>query len=160
MIALLIIDFVLPLISKLSGVDIVINIPLTYPCLYMLLGYFSCNYQLQLYRYRKPIVSGVVAIFLLSWILNYVTSIDTKPLFAYNSPIIAVYAVGVYVLFGTSNWIMSNRLWSIDRLCFSVYIIHVLFIQFCYRVLNILPTHSLYPIETLFFGTIFTELSF
>ena len=33
----------------------------------------------------------------------------------------------------------NDLLWKIDRLCFGVYLIHPLFIQFTYRVLGITP---------------------
>ena len=161
MVSLLIFDFVFPLISKIGGIDIAFNIPLTYPCFYMLLGYLMSKSKNQLMRYRKTAAIVVFTLFAFSWILNYTTIVDATILFSYSSPIIVLYAAGLFMLFATGNWKTRDYIWNIDRLCFAVYIIHVLLIQFCYRVLKIQPIHCvLYPAQTFAFGVIFTVSSF
>lgn len=59
----------------------------------------------------------------------------------YSSPIIAALSVVVFMLFKglqiDDRW--TERLWKIDRLCFGVYLIHPLFINFVYKFLKVTP---------------------
>lgn len=80
---------------------------------------------------------------------------------SYNSPLIAILASSIFILFERYNGYESNIIWKIDRLCFGVYLIHPLFIQFVYRFLKIIPVNfNTYPIITIMMFTFFTICAF
>lgn len=132
-------NFCIPSLNALTEMTIAFKIPLTtYPLFYMLLGYYIF--------YEKPdwaqkawiAVSAVAA----SAIIIVVTGMSGAPLgiiMSYDSPIAVLLTVGVFMLFNKINHQSTARLWKIDRLCFGVYLIHPLFIQFCYKFLNVIP---------------------
>ena len=57
----------------------------------------------------------------------------------YNSPLVALMTMAIFNIFEDIKLQENDLLWKIDRLCFGVYLIHPLFIQFTYRVLGITP---------------------
>ena len=56
----------------------------------------------------------------------------------------------------------NKVLWALDRLCFAVYLIHPLFIHFCYRFLKVTPLDmgKGYVLATVVFCLVFTMCSF
>lgn len=85
---------------------------------------------------------------------------------SYDSPLTAVLAALIFVAFKNvdQDGITESKaaiIWKIDRLCFGVYLVHPVFIQFVYRVVKITPLDfSLYPLATLAFCLFFVVCSF
>ena len=137
-IALIIIDFVVPTVNAVTGLKIAFNMPLSYPLFYLLAGYYLN--KLETKRYEKMAGICVAVILAGIWILNYKFA-DAADLTHYNSPLIAALAVAVFI--ASKRLKVSDeqreRIWKIDRMCFGVYLIHPVFIQFFYRFLKITP---------------------
>lgn len=57
----------------------------------------------------------------------------------YQSPVIVLLSICIFELFRKQEVKCSEKIWKIDRLCFGVYLIHPIFIQFIYRFLHITP---------------------
>ena len=97
---------------------------------------------------------------LLIWIFN-VNNFTPEIWTQYDSPLIALLAASIFALFITKEWQSTRKLWELDRLCFGVYLIHPLFIQFTYRVLRITPIKfPLYPVMAVLIAMFFTCLAF
>ena len=67
----------------------------------------------------------------------------------YASPVTALLSAFVFCLFRKIDRAASRPVWTLDRLCFGVYLIHPLLIHLLYRALGIVPAGALYPLRTL-----------
>lgn len=151
-------DFVFPCISELIDIEIAFKSQVLYPIFYVLLGHWLYNNR---NRYSKKksvfLMLFVIIVICVINLMDWNCSIWTR----YDSPLIAILASTIFILFVTKYWRNFGCLWSIDRLCFGAYLIHPLFIQFTYRFLNITPlVTNLYPIMTIVLFFIFVFLSF
>ena len=158
---MLIFNFCLPLVNVLAGLEIAFKLPLTaYPVFYLLLGYYIHN--------EKPEWAGktwiaVAGIFLSAGIIIAVRMRggSLSSIMSYASPVAVMFTTGIFILFDQIKRNCSERVWKIDRLCFGVYLIHPLFIQFCYKFLHVTPTgNSLYPVLSIVFALAFTVIAF
>ena len=161
LILIFIFNYCFPLIYSITGFDIGIKVPfITYPLFYMLMGYYIYNEKPWWQDKTWMVVLGVV----ISAIIIIVSGIMGLPLatiMAYHSPVAALFALSIFIAFQRIEKTSTEMLWVLDRLCFGVYLIHPLFIQFCYRFLNIVPTgNSLYPILSMIFAAVFIVISF
>lgn len=153
-------DFLLPFLSALSGLNIAFNIPLKYPLYYVMVGYFINKNKLKLYQYRRSSFIVLTMSVILIWYMNYY-SLHAKLWTTYDSPLSVIMAMSVFVIFVTMKEINIRNVWKLDRLCFGVYLIHPLFIQFMYRALRITPADfALYPLATVMFFVLFTITAF
>ena len=161
MITMLIFNFCFPLINVLTGFEIAFKLPLTaYPVFYLLLGYYIHNEKPEWAKKTWLAVAGIV--------LSAGTIIAVRmqggslsSIMSYASPVAVMFTAGVFILFDRIEGNCSERIWKIDRLCFGVYLIHPLFIQFCYKFLRITPTgNSLYPVFSIVFALVFTGIAF
>ena len=160
LLALIGFDFVVPLINTLSNAAIAFDIPLKYCLFYVLSGYYLSLKKDTLKKYRN-----ILFLFVLFCVaaICFVNIYDQNPTAwtSYYSPTIALFAGAVFSLFSTMRIQLPNFVYKIDRLCFGVYLIHPVFIQFTYRFLKITPLHfELLPLATLCFAIIFIGLSF
>lgn len=75
---------------------------------------------------------------------------------------IAVLSIAVFCLFMGVKSDKIDFIWKIDRLCFGVYLIHPVFINFVYKFLKITPVtfDTFYPAMTFVFWIIFVIVSF
>ena len=87
---------------------------------------------------------------------------QSKELLSYNSPMIAVLSVAIFCLFMGAKSEKTELLWKIDRLCFGVYLIHPVFVNFIYKFLRFTPVtfSGLYPVVTFAFWLLFVIGSF
>ena len=91
--------------------------------------------------------------------VHYFTN-DVERYLAYDSPIIAIMALSLYSLLVMNfEREVSQTEWRIDRLCFGVYLIHPVLIQFCYRVLRMTPAGSFFAMKTVIWWLAFIALS-
>ena len=81
---------------------------------------------------------------------------------SYQSPVNVLATVSVYVLVvGCVSGKCGEKLWKIDRLCFGVYLIHPLFIQFTYKFLKVTPVRFSAWVPLIFaFGIAFVVIGF
>lgn len=151
-------DFFFPLISRLTNCMIAFSSQLLYPTFYVLLGHWLFENRLRFDRKMLWLVTFTSI--LLIWILNAL-NLKLEVWVQYDSPLIVALASSIFSLFITRDWKNTSRVWELDRLCFGVYLIHPLFIQFTYRFLKVIPTDfSFYPAMTVLFATSFAILSF
>lgn len=75
---------------------------------------------------------------------------------------IVVISALVFVLFKGADIKSGDKLWYMDRLCFGVYLVHPLFINFVYKFLKISPVDAGkgYPLAVVAFWTFFVVCSF
>ena len=71
-------------------------------------------------------------------------------------------SIAVFCLFIGAKSKNTELLWKIDRLCFGVYLIHPVFINFIYKFLKLTPIafDNFYPIATVVFWAFFAVSSF
>lgn len=156
---LLIVDFILPTISAITGLRIAFTLPFTYPMFYIIVGYYINNQK----NKEKNNIKVVYIVFMTAIIIfiNYL-KFYPKELTSYFSPLIAIFAMCIFDLFKQIK-IKNNcdLIWKIDRLCFGVYLIHPLFIQFTYKFLKITPVmFELYYVMVILFFIVFVLSSF
>ena len=160
---ILVMEFLFPVISDISGVNIAFGMPVGYSVFYILAGY--------LIRSRRNLLkTGVCAAIALVCALSVAVLVCSGRWKAiadsYFSPLVALYSVSVYSLVISLGDIrLSERqaklIWKLDRLCFGVYLIHPVFIQFSYRILKITPlSFEMYPLAAVIFFVIFSVLAF
>lgn len=151
-------DFCLPCISKIFNIEIAFEIPILYPIFYVLLGHWLFDNRNNISAIKGVIsilfcIASICVINVFHWKCDVLTS--------YDSPLIAILASGIYIQFVKMKWRYFNLLWTIDRLCFGVYLIHPLFIHFTYRFLKVTPLSCKnYPVMTIVLFLIFVLLSF
>ena len=152
-----------PALSLLTGLNISFRLPVLYPLFYLLAGkYLYVHHE----KYKKPVLVLITAISAV--IITALTLISRLGWLAsaYESPLIAVFSLSIYCLFLQHRYKESNSrktvIWSLDRLCFAVYLIHPVFIQFTYRFLRITPLvfENIWPVMTVIFWSVFICLSF
>jgi surface polysaccharide O-acyltransferase-like enzyme len=140
---------VLPLVSRIVQIPIAFTLPVQSLWLfYLLAGHFIANCSTERKPGRGLYGAGVFlcgAAILLDCVCN-----PREPLVSgqYDSPVVAVLALCIFCLFLRIRTETTNALWSLDRLCFGVYLVHPVFIHLLYRVLKVTPTGSLYPLKT------------
>ncbi|MCD8314790.1 MAG: acyltransferase family protein [Firmicutes bacterium] len=155
--------FCLPTLSDLIGAEIAFSMPLKYPVFYVMLGYYLKEY-IGKWKARYCLIGifSILAVFVVADYFNFTSGV----LASYDSPFTALLAALIFMVFKNINQdgITESKaalLWKIDRLCFGVYLVHPVFIQFVYRVLKITPlSFSLYPLAILAFSLFFVICSF
>lgn len=161
--ALFIFVYCVPMLSDLIGVKITFSMPLTYPVFYVMLGYFLKEY-IGKWKTRYCLV-GIFFVLVLFVVADYF-NLASDVLTAYDSPLIAILAALIFISFKNIDEEdiaepKAKLLWKMDRLCFGVYLVHPVFIQFVYRVVKITPVNFiLYPLATFMFFLFFTVCAF
>ncbi|MBR2212035.1 MAG: acyltransferase family protein [Fibrobacter sp.] len=156
--------FLFPMISNISGYNIAFRMPLSYSVFYFIAGFY-CRRLFECGRVNNKICGVVVAvsaavIVLLVYFGAYRCVSDD-----YACPLIAVMSVSLFLFFLNLNMTVNEkwgrRLWVVDRLCFTVYLIHPVFIQLAYRKLNCVPIGSCHWIgATIIAFVVFSVLSY
>ena len=93
--------------------------------------------------------------------LNYM-SLKYSFIAEYNSPFIAILAGGIFLKGKEikTSILTEKNIWKFDRLCFGIYLIHPMFVQFSYRLIKANPTNfSPYIVASFVFWIIFVGLS-
>ena len=149
-----------PTLNRICGWHIVFSVPLGYSVFYVLSGYYLM-YCVKV-RNKWPLICGIV---LITGILIVFSCLEIFPeeWEQNDNLLVAAEAVLFFCVFKEITLHRDNSLiWKADRLCFAVYLIHPLFIQFCYRFLGITPLSAgkWYAPAALGFGLFFTACSF
>lgn len=142
LIVLFALDFVRPLISDLFQIAITNDMyVITYPFFYLFAGWYLKEALPRWLRNKK--IDLVLLVLSLGAVVAVCLIFDQA---AYNylyyySPLIALITMLIFALLlgvKTSEKKTKN-LWGLDRLCFCVYLIHPVFINFFYKYLGITP---------------------
>ncbi len=160
---LFVFDFVFPTISSYAGIQIEFSVPFTYPLFYLLMGYYISAYK-PAALCNKLLNGAVTAVFCLC-VLIFVYNDISLACFYYDGVLTGIAAAAVFSSFTIcGNYDKCRKpelLWKIDRLCFGVYLIHPVFIQFSYRFLKLTPaSFDAYYIAFIPFFIVFTLCSF
>lgn len=159
-----VLNFCTEIINQINSVHIAFQLPVTYTIFYVLLGkYLSDLYEEddlpQWAKNKKLCILGVVVTAVLVVIGCIVLYTDADCYFGYASPLIALMAVLIFCLFRGAevqeNW--KGGLWELDRMCFGIYLIHPVFINFFYKYLKLSPSSfgGLYPVGVIVFWMLF-----
>ncbi len=163
LIVLFIFNFIIPIVNSIFKISIAFEIPIvSFTIFYLLLGYqpdkempsILCNKQFCAIALLGCIVLLIVA-------NSYLLS-NGNSYFNYNSPLMVVITILVFSLIKGIKVNSTERLWQIDRLCFGVYIVHPIFINFVYKFLDVTPLNAGrgYLFMTVVFWIIFVLCSF
>ena len=160
---ILLFNFVVPTANKIFGIDIAFEIPIvSFEVFYVLLGKYLYDETPSAFK-NKKVCRGllmVCCVFLIS--ANYFILPKGSRYFGYDSFLVAVIAALVFVLVKDVHVKNVDRLWKIERLCFGVYLIHPLFINFIYKFMKITPLAAgeFYPFSIVVFWILFVICSF
>lgn len=139
---MLIATMLIPVINEHFNWNIAFEFPIgTYVITYLLLGKLL-NECPPKFLSRQWINISIIIITALLIIFVTVTDQREKLIFDMNfSPIVAVYAVAMFMIFRNSNNKLKSTkfIWKLDRLCFGIYIFHPIFIHLAYRFLKLTP---------------------
>lgn len=137
LIMLFIVQTVIPVFEMMTGISIAFEIPVAAGTVfYLFLGKYLGDGLPGLFRNKKNAALYLVFACVLAACAYFFT--HDENLIEHFAP---VYAVLVFSLF--QNVAVPDRLhpiiWKLDRLCFGVYLVHPLFINFTYKVIKITP---------------------
>lgn len=154
--------FVVKWIDKISGMTIAFGLPITgFTVFYVLAGryIYTKSHLLKKKKYFMILLALEIVSIAIESIYHYP---ECKNLLSYDSPIIASLAITVFVLFIGLTTTKVEFVWNIDRLCFGVYLIHPVFINFMYKFLKFTPAkfEGIYPVATFVFWMFFVSASF
>lgn len=154
-------NFCFPFMNDLLGLEIAFKLPVTtYPLFFLLVGHYIFNEKPAWADHTALAVAGT-GMCVVIIILVGITGRSLATVMSYSSPVAAVFAMSIFSLFNKIHFPANQTVWRIDRLCFGVYLIHPLFIQFCYKFLHIVPIgNNTYPISSLVFAIGFTAIAF
>ncbi len=160
---LFIFNFIIPIVNSIFKISIAFEIPIiSFPIFYLLLGY-QLNEEMSNKLYNKKICAiSLLACIMLLIAANVYLLPNGSTFLNYNSPLIVVITILVFSLIRGIKVKNAQRLWQIDRLCFGVYLVHPIFINFTYKFLKITPLSAGrgYLFTTIVFWLIFVLCSF
>lgn len=158
LIALFVINFIVPFVSQVTGLEIAFELPAPSCFLfYLLLGHYIHHYRPKWSLGILVPGLGVMLFTALVIVGNIRDRGAMSALLVYENPLVAVASVCVFSLFQGVRRPVTQRSWALDRLSFGVYLIHPVFIHLVYRVLGVTPTGKLFILKTLAM-TCFTAL--
>lgn len=158
-------DFFFPYLKNIfPNFEIAFHVPISYSIFYLLAGYYFGNHVFSRHLSLSFVLLGNIVIVVLT-LLN-----QSNKFLVTNCPIVPVIAMGIFGYVksfdslnkdNTTEARYKDFVWKLDRLCFTVYLIHPLFIQTLYRVYQITPVNfHLYPIAMFVIYIIVLILSF
>ena len=156
-------NFVVKLVDKIFGATIAFEIPITgFAVFSALAGRYIIVIKSRLLD-KKGIGIGLLVLTIAAVVMEGVCYYPkSKDVLGYDSPMIAFLAIIVFCLFIGVKSRKIDFLWKVDRLCFGVYLIHPVFINFVYKFLKITPItfNAFYPAMTFVFWIVFVIVSF
>ncbi len=150
-------NYLFEFLNEALEIHIAFYVPFGYEIFYLLVGKNIVQIKYMIETKLKKSVTYILYISLLVMSLVAFVMMNDN---GYKNPFIAVASVVLFILFSEikiKNTKTQKILWSLDRLCFGVYVFHPLWIQFAYKVLKIAPQNC---IELFLFTIIFAILSF
>ena len=152
--------FIVPAINLFFGIKIDFNIPVgSYAFLYFVIGKL-------LYETRADIKNRklffVIVLTVMSFLVLLINANGGKAYLGYDSPIIGGMAVCIFLLIKGIRFRVFDFMWKMDRLCFGVYLIHLLFINLLYKFMKITPLDfgKEYLLGVFLFWISFTTVSY
>lgn len=139
---------VVPLIEKYVGFKFGFIFPIStvYP-LYVLMGDYLKRNEIGIKQ--KYIIYLIAALTAAVVILTLVNPTLGEVIGGYSSPLIAVLAGSIFLLFKSMNGQKATKLFSssimmfLDKCSFGVYLVHMIFINVIYKVLKVNPFHGM-----------------
>lgn len=154
-------NFCKKFIEQIVGISIAFNIPImTYTVFYIIMGNYLINNEFKLEKNKKRLLILLILETTIVIIIN-IYSKKALDFLGYDPPIIAIFAITLFLMFKNLKIKESNYLWQMDRLCFCVYLVHPVFINFMYKFIKITPLNiRIIPIGITVFFMIFVIVSF
>lgn len=165
-ISLFVFNFLIPQINSIFEINIAFCLPITYSLFYITVGFLMQKTSV-LHFFTRKVSIILVALSIISIVFLVVFKKWHNIADSYTSPLTAIYSISIYSLFinskdkKPSTEKFTKFIWKVDRLCFAVYLIHPIFIQFAYRFLKITPlSFNAYPLAVVCFFIVFSAASF
>lgn len=159
---LFIFNFIIIILNRLFNIEIAFKILIeSFPVFYVLLGQYFKKYFLNAVKIKNIIFILLMGIAIIIAI-NMIAAPNSKIYLGYDSPVIALLAITIFLLFHNRSCYISEFIWKIDRLCFGVYLIHPVFINLLYKGFKITPISfgKIYPIISVLMWLGFVVISF
>jgi surface polysaccharide O-acyltransferase-like enzyme len=125
---------------------------------YLILGYYIHNYKINVSYGLLLVIMAIYFLYVILMSLNskFVEQPGGGLLFMeYNSPIVVLSAFGVFCTFRQRN--RANKIFGmLSPLCFGVYLVHVLFINFMYKFVKFTPEN--YPFMAVITGVLIIDI--
>ncbi|MDR3170508.1 MAG: acyltransferase family protein [Treponema sp.] len=156
LIILFIFTSLIPLVKTIFSCTFGMYLPISSVyAFYLLLGHYVHRYNITV---KNTVLMSTVMLYLLYAIL--MPLIDTRfvnlkgggalSFLGYDSPLVVMITFGLFCLIRQNS--KTNRLFdSLTPLCFGIYLIHTLFINFLYKFVKFTPQH--YPLVLVIIGT-------
>ena len=160
---LLLFNILLPIVNNLFRIKIAFYIPISsFLVFYVLLGKYMYDKTPGILKYKKICVGILAIAFAVLIIINRYTVPHGDTWLDYHSPLIVIITTVMFALFKNIAINKMDRLWRIDRLCFGVYLVHPVFINFFYKGLKITPLNAnkYYLLAIFLFWIVFVVCSF
>ncbi len=154
-------NFCIPLIKNAFDIDIAFSIPVvSFATFYVLLGAYLKREDSK--NDNKMFALGIVVAVAGILIVNLFTGDMSEIYLTYNSPLIVLLTTCIFKLCCQIKRIESEKLWSIDRLCFGVYLVHPVFINFIYKFVKVTPLSfsGFLPMGVVIFWILFVAFAF
>ena len=156
-------DFILPTVGAVVGVNFGFLIPVTYVITYLLLGRYLRDDSNRLGQSRTICIGATILMLLVEVVLSIEFPGLSASLINYKSPVILLHTI---MIFGALQGIHCPEkskilLHRMDRLCFGVYLIHPFPMHLLYKKFHLTPM----SFENVVFGCmvlfiLFTMVSF
>lgn len=146
-----------------SGQDIAFNLPISgFTFFYVLIGAYLFEYSPKIFSSKLINLLAILIVAVARGAYAFYVYPAGISRLDYSSPLTAILAVLIFSLFKNVKAEMNGSLWRLDRLCFAVYLVHPLFINFAYKYLKLSPVHfgKAAILSLLVFFLIFSVLSF
>ena len=161
LILLFIFCFLIPVINTLFDIRIAFEMPIeSYALFYFFVGKLLYTSNNQILNMKQ--IWGLCLVFLVLMLFVICFYTDGNKYLSYNSPVIAGISVCIFLLLRGIKINVSEYMWKIDRLCFGVYLIHPVFVNFLYKFLKVTPLDfgNAYFIGVILFWIGFIAVSF
>ncbi len=150
LLVLFLFNFILTTVARLTGLEIAFTLPVTSCFLfYFILGHRLTRCAPGRTRSTPALLAGIAACAGVIIAANVTGFADPDVIADYASPVTALLSACIFCLFRKIDRAASGPVWTLDRLCFGVYLIHPLLIHLLYRALGVVPAGALYPLRTL-----------
>lgn len=163
LVVLFVFNFVFPVINKLFNIHIAFELPISsFPIFYVLLGTYMYRETPTMFRDKRACIGILLVAYVVMLVINRFTVPSGGALLGSNSPLIVIIASMIFLLIKGIKINGSENLWRLDRLCFGVYLVHPVFINFLYKFVKITPLNAgkLYPVAIVLFWILFSLCSF
>lgn len=156
-------DFCKCIFDNILGVSIAFEIPIGgFAIFYVLLGKYLTDRDTCFCNKKICSIFILISVVCIVGGGMLIENYEVQEYFGYNSPVIVLLSISIFMMFQGITCKRKQNVWKIDRLCFAVYLIHPVFINFFYKFLKITPLcfGNFYFIGVVIFWILFVILSF